>query len=158
MAGRISQSQALARQVRLAVDANTAKFGAAPTVTLVTGDIGLRAMLAKRLADRGCAVTIIANAAAFHEALRNDALYGDVLLLDEALSGCSPFHGLAYARGRGVHAPAIALVRVEDAHARTEAERLDLVLCGRAVVLGSLDRVLLQALRRCLDRRVSHAA
>jgi serine/threonine-protein kinase len=104
----------------------------------------------------------VRDAKAFHALIREDALTGDrapdVLIVDEALTGCSPFHGLAVARGRGLSAPTVALVRIEDALARTEAARLDLVLCGRSVVLGSLDRVLLLALRRCLMRRVSHAA
>ena len=158
MPGRISQSQNLTKQVRAAVDANAARFGSTPTVMLVTADIGLRAMLDKRLRDRGCEVVTVRNAAEFHEKIREDALDADILVVDDALAGCSPFHGLAYARGRGLDAPAIALVRLEDVLARTEATRLDLVLCGRAVVLGSLDRVLLLALRRCLARRISHAA
>lgn len=158
MLGRISQSQALARQVRLAIEANQSKFGVAPTVMLVTDDVGLCAMLDKRLRDRGCNVVIVRDAASFHARICADDLDCDVLVIDDALAGCSPFHGLACARRRGLEASAIALVKVENAHARTEARRLDLVLCARAVVLGSIDRVLLPALRRCLDRRVSHAA
>lgn len=136
----------------------TARLGAAPVVTVVTSDIGLRAMLERRLRDRGCDVTTVRDANAFHALVREGALEADVLILDDALTPCSPFHGLGVARRRGVDAPAIALVRVEDVHARTEAERLDLVLCGRSVALGSLDRVLLIALRRRLAGRISRAA
>jgi PleD family two-component response regulator len=158
MPGRISQSQNLARQVRETVDANIARFGAAPTVMLVTDDVGLCARLGRRLRVRGCEVVEVHDAASFHERVRDGEISADIIIVDDALAGASPFHGLAHARGRGFRAPAIALVRIEDELSRTEAKRLGLQLCGRAVALGSLDRVLLLALRQCLARRVSHAA
>lgn len=158
MLGRISQSQNLARRVEALVEEASRRLGSAPVVTVVTSDIGLRAMLDRRLRDRHCNVFSIRDAREFHAAIRDGALSADVLILDDALSSCSPFHGLAYARGRGVDVPAIALTRLEDVHARTEAERLDLVLCSRSVALGSLDRVLLIALRRRLAGRISRAA
>jgi hypothetical protein len=158
MLGRISPSQNLARQVHAAVEALRVRLGAPLRVLLVSSDIGLRAMLERRIFDRGCNVTSLRDATALHALVRDGHVPADLLILDDCSGPCSPLHGLAVARGRGCDAPAIVLVRIEDAVAHTEAARLDLVLCGRAVALGSIDRVLLIALRRCLSRRTSRAA
>lgn len=158
MRARVSRSQDLNRQLNEQIDEHVSRVGFPPSVLLAIGDESLSPIVGKRLRDRGCDVLEVRDAATFHQLLR-EGTHCDVLLLDEAqsLAGCSPLHGLAYARRHGLDAPAIALVRLEDDHARTEARRLDLLLCARAVVLGSLDRVLLTALLR-VRYRTSRAA
>lgn len=162
MLGRISQSEALRSSVLAAVDGHVARFWGPPRVLLATGDDTLRAALDHRLRDRGCDATHVVDAYGFHAALREYQWTVDVppdfLVLDTLLPGCSPFHGLGYARAHGMWMPAIALVRVEDEPAGTEARRLAATLCVRSVVQGSLDRLLLGALRRCATRRPSRAA
>lgn len=155
MRARISQSQNLARQLNEQIDEHVARVGFPPSVLLAMTDDSLRATVGKRLRDRGCDVLEVGDASTFHEVIL-EGTHCDIFLLDE-LAGCSPLHGLAYARRHGVQVPTIAIVQLEDEHARTEARRLDLLLCARAVVLGSLDRVLLTALRR-VRYRTSRAA
>jgi hypothetical protein len=154
MRARISQSDAFARHIREAIDDRVARAGFPPAALVVSSDETLSAMVSKRLRDRGCDVLELRDAESFHEVLRDGAVC-DMMFVDASMK-CSPFHGLGYARRQGLDVPAIAIVRVEDDLARKEAERLDLLLCNRAVVLGSLDRLLLTALRRM--PRVSRAA
>lgn len=162
MLGRISQSEALRGHVLAAVDGHIARFGGLPRVLVATGDDTLRASLDHRLRVRGCDATHVVDAYGFHAALweyaRGLDVPPDFLIVDGMLPGCSPFHGLGFARTHGLTMPAIALVRFEDDPARTEARRLAAMLCLRSVVQGSLDRLLLGALRRCATRRRSWAA
>ena len=126
-----------------------------PSILVASGDEALRTALSRELRDRGCDVLEVCDAATFHSMLL-EGTHCDVFVLD-SLHGCSPFHGFAYARRHGLQAPAIAVVRLDDEHAQTEARRLDLILAPRATVFGSLDRLLETALRR-VTRRDSQAA
>lgn len=146
MPARISLSQPLGAQIH----GHIVRTGFPPSIVVASGDDSLRVMLCGRLRDRGCDVLEVRDAATFH-ALVVEGTSCDLFLLDESLEGCSPLHGFGYARRHGLRAPAIAVVRIEDDHARTEARRLELLLSSRSVVLGSLDRLLLTALR-CIER------
>jgi DNA-binding response OmpR family regulator len=127
-----------------------------PSILVASGDDALRVALSRRLRAYGYDVLEIRDAETFH-ALVLEGTHCDLFILDESLPGCSPFHGLAYGRMHGVDAATIAIVRAEDAHAQTEARRLDMILAQRSRILGSLEALLLDAFQN-MPRRDSRAA
>ncbi len=156
MRARTSHSESIARHIRAVVDHHSSRSGFPPAALVLTEDETLGLLVSKRLRDRGCDVLELHDTASFHRLLRDGGAF-DLLIVDGAMT-CSPFHGLGYARRRGLDLPAIAIVRSEDEHTRFEAEQLDLTLCNRAAVRSSLDRLLLGALHWLTQQRTSRAA
>lgn len=122
-----------------------------PSFLVASGDEAERIAIARWLRARGCDVLEVADAATFH-ALMVEGTHCKAFVVAD-LAGCSPLHGIAYARRCGVDTPVLAIVDALDPHIETEAERLDLSLATASGTVAAL-RWLLQG----LGHRASRAA
>ncbi len=154
------ESHDLSQDVIDAVFSYVLTYGRAPRVVLATSNDDLRVDLGEELRSRGFEVIEAAHARTLHAALlramKTPEQHGvDLFVLDDALDGCSPLHAIGYARSLG-ESPATVLIAEDDAHARTEATRMDLAICSRDQAIDGIDRALLRVLgKRWSERPVA---
>jgi hypothetical protein len=155
-----------AQPVINAVVAHVLRWGRAPRALLAVSEVGesleISNALAAELRRRELDIVVASHAREMHAGLRahfrDPERSIDLLVAMSDLPGCAPYHAVAWARRSGFTAPVIIAASPMDPVAYREASEVSFDVVPKSLLLPSIDRTLLRALRRIWSERPSVAA
>lgn len=144
-----------AQPVINAVVAHVLRWGSAPRVLVAMGEGKVAQALVAELQRRELDVVAVSHAREMHAMLHGHFDGGDtidMLVTSADLPGCAPYHAIAWARRRGFAGPVIVSASPMDPIARRESAEVAMDVVPKTLVLPTIDRTILRALRRVSER------